>query len=205
MSTYCYILHDTEYDLFKIGKSVTPISRITTLCSDTTVPKYLIHRDMERKLHIKYAAQRVNHPLKVGGRTEYFKPEGEFKALADKLRECDILPYINPSDLVSKLQIKESLEAGMHLILSEDSYKIEFNIGIAILRLFGYLPCNSIEQENKRLIGDILMIKNAIAVSPKIVEHLQKYSFNIHHTDDNINNTKTFFGNTSLCLVVKKL
>lgn len=174
---FTYILYCSETKLFKIGGTNSPLHRFSQLCSDTIQPIYLINKDLEGKLHKKYAKERTTHPGKyTEGKTEYFKHGGAFKKMADKLLTLPILPYITPHKLATLLDIDISHEAQLNLHLDNDKL-YNFRIGYGILELLGLVPNSNKMTKNGRFYGHVFLFDGKVAISPKLTLRLQDFKF----------------------------
>ena len=73
-----YILYDSEYNLFKIGFSYNTKVRLNRIIMDTknkNIEIYKIFEKLaiiEKDIHLLYKENRVNHPIKHNGYTEWF-------------------------------------------------------------------------------------------------------------------------------------
>ena len=176
---FTYVLYDSKYDLYKIGKSGSILYRWNQLCSDTIQPVYLLDRDIESKMHKRYAAQRVTHPEKFReAKTEYFKVGGVFRKTAEKLKTLSPLPYINPHRIGKELDVDISYEAELALHLEFDKL-FNFKIGFGILAAFNIIPNSNKITKKGRFYGDVFLFDGKVAISPKLFEELKKYKYKI--------------------------
>jgi len=178
---YTYILKDTELDLFKIGKTRSPIARFRSLCRHGKVyPIALLSKDVEKQLHDMYKDNRVVHTgYKGNGGTEWFKRGGVFDEFIATVDTGKQIPYISVYGMVEHMLehsiiIVENQSLLWELAQTDLGY---YFMGLAILGLVGAMGVGGKNPFAKERHKDhIMIIKRKIALSDVIVDMLGKHN-----------------------------
>ena len=133
-----YILYDKKYDLVKIGRTSDVIRRFRTLCTPGELyPIAVFDDDYEGALHKEFKENRVDHPERTDGRTEYFKMGGKIDAFVAKaLEKKGNIPYITMATLAKKISNVKDPTLLWEISVDKAFY---FRVGEAVLAKEGKL------------------------------------------------------------------
>lgn len=166
-----YILYDKKYDLIKIGRSNNVIRRFRTLCTPGELyPIAVFDDDYEGALHEEFKENRVNHPERTDGRTEYFKMGGKIDAFVAKaIEKKGNIPYITMATLAKKVSTVKDPTLMWEIDTDKAFY---FRIGEAILDKEGKLGGGS---------GDVVIEKGWRYMTEELYNELStKYTVDIY-------------------------
>lgn len=172
---YTYVLKDSKLGIYKIGKTKNPHGRFKSLCVRGIItPIALINRDVEKKLHRTYKANRVRHPyFKKNGGTEWFKPGGKFDKFIEKVDTGVSLPYITVHEMVTILREKNVIiidDLSTKWEVDKNDYS-HYMIGREILLMLKFITREGRKLSNKDA-NNILLIGGKISVSEDLLEVL---------------------------------
>jgi len=171
---YTYILKDETLGIYKIGKTTSPISRFKSLCVLNKVyPISLLSKDVEKILHARFKANRVEHPMYKGnGGTEWFKRGGTFDDFIDTVDKGVRIPYITIYSLVEHMLVTSKLLFENQSLVWEVS-QMDFGyyyLGVEILILSGFLHKNPFPRPTKQAGRDVLMIKRRMSINDNALD-----------------------------------
>lgn len=171
---YTYVLYDKKYDIYKIGRTSTPVDRFIKLgILDRIYPVALFPTDIELQLHHEFAENRVRHPEEneIEACTEYFEKGGKFTAFVDKVNEnYKPLPYLTISSAIRVKEDNKTLILRDPLIrwaLDDNLYSYH-KIGLKVLQAMGKVGGASGSNIDVKDDENIMFVKGKLGITDRL-------------------------------------
>ena len=180
---YTYILYDSKLDMYKIGKTTSPITRFKKLCvRNRVLPIGVIPKNLEKSLHKKFADQRIKHPEFTDGKTEWFKNGGKIASYIKEFKKEDAFPINSPEVLFSDLVKKGGVVMNKTIMWDiSQAYYGKYSVGLQMLMLIGAIHRSSDSQYrywSKAEKHNITIMKAKITLSEFMITYiLDHYEF----------------------------
>ena len=189
---YTYVLYDSKEDLYKIGRTKSPLVRLRQLCKRGEISAItVIPKDIEKKLHKQFTDFRQLHPTATDGKTEWFKKGGKLSTFIDSIPKKDAYPFLSPEVLFEDMLTRGSLILSKSIMWDISSARYgKYLVGVDILVLVGALKLKRFGLWTKAERHNISIDNRKIGISEFIIDYLcSKYEFKLYRNFSSVTTT----------------